>query len=100
MSEKDKNERAVTCPYRDEIRDMVKLLPDIKETTDKIFNRLFVDNNGDSLVSEINKNTSFRKECQNKKKYNFMTRWGKYGFWLAFVVFIVGTIINLYTILN
>lgn len=94
MTEDDK-QRSATCPYRDEIREMAECLPKINKKLNEIHDRLFIDNNGDSLRTEIRRNTEFREELEQSKKYGFIHRYERYSFWFAIVALLITTVLQI-----
>ena len=85
----DAEERALSCPFRDDIRDTKKTVEKTHDCVKDMYDRLFVKKNGDPLSSQVEANTSFRESIEKEKTYDKRSKWRRRGFWLGLLSFLV-----------
>ena len=77
------SKQALLCPYRDEIKEIVKSLPRIEKKLTAVHEGLYVKKNGDPLAVEIERNTEFREKVEAEGIFKKRNKWSRYRFWLA-----------------
>lgn len=102
MPDKEQKQREETCPFGDEIKEMLGMKETIKLIADKqtdmdnrqiaiagqiqeTFDRLFVQNGGnqgkDCLAVQVQKNSNWREEKENEESEERRNKWRRLAFY-------------------